>query len=245
MATASTLQTRPMTGSRFRSTCRVRSGLTAFQLFPRSSLRKTLCAANQSRVGEWGEIEERRVPVPAQGRVARPGLRLDVDLLARLPVEPHEGAVLRLGVDDVGVARLDRGEEAVAPLRDEPVLVPDAVDVVGPRRPAEGGVVLRAAVDVVEGLRVVDRDPVELRHREVRLELPRRAAVPRLVDAAVVAVQEVVGVLRVDPEGVVVDVLGLLARLAATSSRRRPSPACRCPSSRRGSASFGSGTSSW
>ena len=56
LATASTLQTRPMTGSRFRSTCRVRSGLTAFQLFPRSSLRKIRCAANQSRVGEWGEM---------------------------------------------------------------------------------------------------------------------------------------------------------------------------------------------
>ena len=188
-----------------------------------------------------GRDEERRVPVPAQGRVVRPRLRLDVDLLARLPVEPHEGAVLRLGVDDVGVPRLDGGEEAVAPLRDEPVLVQDAVDVVGPRRAAEGGVVLRAAVDVVEGLRVVDRHPVELRHREVRLELPRRAAVPRLVDAAVVAVQEVVGVLRVDPEGVVVDVLGLLARLAATSSRRRPSPACRCPSSRRGRRPSGRG----
>ncbi len=103
-------------------------------------------------------------------------------------------------------------EEAVAPRRHEPVRVDDPVHRRRPRRAAERRVVLRPAVDVVERLRLVQRHPVELRDGEVRLELPRRPAVPALVDAAVVPVDEVARVGRVDPERVVVDVLVLLAQ---------------------------------
>jgi hypothetical protein len=64
--------------------------------------------------------------------------------------------------------------------------VADAVDAVGARGAALGVVVLRAAVDVVEGLVVVDRDLVELRHRQVGDEAPGLREVEALVEAAVV-----------------------------------------------------------
>ncbi len=115
-----------------------------------------------------GESQFQRSGVLAPAR-----LRLDVDGLAGLAVEAHEAAVLRLGVDDVRVVRVDHGLEAVAAVGDEPVGVGDAVAGGGARRAAEAEVVLGAAVDVVEGLRVVDADAVELRDRQVRLEDPR------------------------------------------------------------------------
>ena len=64
---------------------------------------------------------------------------------------------------------------------------------------------------MVERLRVVDRHAVVLSHRDVREESERLSLVVRLVQAAVASDEKVVGVLRIDPERVVVDVLVLLA----------------------------------
>ena len=143
-----------------------------------------------------------------------PGLRLDRHHLAAGPIVAHDPPVLRLGVHDVRVGGIHLALEAVAAVGDHPVRVHDAVLAGGPRRPAQGEVVLRAAVDVVERRVVVQRHLVELRHRQVGLELPRLRPVPALVDAAVVAVQVVVRVARVLPEGVVVHVLALLSEAA-------------------------------
>ena len=88
-----------------------------------------------------------------------------------------------------------------------------------PRWPAERIVVLQAAVDVVERRRVVDVDVVVLRNRQVSEERPGRRAIVRTIETAVVADHQVIGVLRVDPDDVVVDVHEALAqrvhRLAA------------------------------
>ncbi len=159
---------------------------------------------------EVGADHERRVPVPAVGGFARRLLGLDVHRFAARAVVADQTAVLPLAVDGVGVGGVDDGLIAVAADGDEPVLVGDARTVEGPGRPSEGVVVLGAAVDVVERLRVVDRDPVELGDRQVFEEAVGGAAIPGLVDAAVAADQQVVGVVGVDPQGVVVDVLLLL-----------------------------------
>ncbi len=150
--------------------------------------------------------DQRRVPVPLHRRLAGGLARLDVDRLAALLVVAHQAAVLPHGVDDVRVARLGQGLVAVAADGHVPVLVGDAGARGGARRTALRVVVLGAAVDVVEGLGVVDRHAVVLPQRHVGLELPGRAGVPGLVDAAVAADQQVVGVGRVDPQRVVVDV---------------------------------------
>ena len=152
--------------------------------------------------------DQRRVPVVAQRLLARADHRPDGDRLAAAAVVAAQIAVLGLRVDDVGVLGIDPGLEAVAADGDVPVVVGDAVGAGGARRTAEGEVVLGAAVDVVERLVVVDGDLVELGDRQVGEELPGGAAVTGLVQAAVTADQQAVGVVRVDPHGVVVDVLG-------------------------------------
>ncbi len=93
------------------------------------------------------------------------------------------------------------------------------------RRPAERAVVLRAAVDVVDRRGVVDVDVVELRHREVGEVPPQPPAIPALVQPAVAALEQVIGVVGIDPDEVVVDVLRALAERRGTSGRRRPRPA--------------------
>ena len=53
-----------------------------------------------------------------------------------------------------------------------PVRIPDADIVVGAMRPAEAGIVLRAAIDVIKGLLIVDSYFVELRNWHVGHEAP-------------------------------------------------------------------------
>ncbi len=76
-----------------------------------------------------------------------------------------------------------------------------------PRRPELAAVVLGPAVDVVEGLGVVEGELVELGHGQVLEKAPRPRRVVRLVDAAVAAVEDVVGVALDEGHGVVVAVL--------------------------------------
>ena len=90
---------------------------------------------------------------------------------------------------------------------DHPVGVSDTVPVVRTRGSVLSRVVLRAADDVVERLVVVHGDFIELGHGQVRNELPVRAQVPALVQSAVATSQQVVGVVRVEHQRMVVDVL--------------------------------------
>ena len=158
-----------------------------------------------------GAHHHRGVPVPPVGLLARRRLGLDVDGLTGGAVEPHQPAVLPLAVDDVGLDGIDHGLEAVAEDGDEPVLVADARLAPGAAGPTEGGVVLGAAVDVVEGLGVVDRHAVELHDGQILEVDPGGAAVMGFVDPAVAPGEEVPRIRGVDPESVVVDVLEGLA----------------------------------
>ena len=80
----------------------------------------------------------------------------------------------------LGSVGIHRRVKSVPEHGDEPVAVADAVDRLGPRRAALRGVVLRPAVDVVERQVVVDRDLVELRDRQIRLEVVGLARDPRI-----------------------------------------------------------------
>ena len=103
-------------------------------------------------------------------------------------------------------------DEAVAAVGDEPVFVQDSMIGPGARRAAERVVVLQAAVDVVERLGVVDIDVIELRQGEVLEEHPCAACVETAIEAAVVADEHVIRVLRIHPDDVVVDVHGSLPK---------------------------------
>ncbi len=157
---------------------------------------------------------QRRVPVPAQRRAILVFLGFDVDPLAGAAVVADEAAVLPLRVDDVGVGGIDHRVETVAEDGDEPVAVANAVHVGGARRAALRRIVLRASVDVVERRVVVHGDLVKLRDRQVRDVAVALASIPRFVEPAVAADDQVLGILGIDPERVVIHVFPALAQRA-------------------------------
>jgi hypothetical protein len=157
---------------------------------------------------------QRAVPVPPRRRLALAGHRLNLHPLAGLAVVPADHAVLQHPVYGVRVGRIDLAVEPVAALDHEPVLVHDPVLRPRPRRAAEREVVLRTAVDVVERPALVARHVVKLGDGQVRFVSPVRGPVEALVDPAVAPDEVVLGILRVDPDLVIVDVLPLLAQRA-------------------------------
>ena len=153
---------------------------------------------------------ERRVPVEAVGLGgvavgARPGDGAHGGLLAGDEVVPVHVPTLGLGEDDGRVGGVDDGEEAVAIGGLVPVLVSNAVKRARVGGAAPGIVVLEATADVVRIAHVV-ADRVELAEGQVVEHAPVGGPVPGRGDAAVAPEDEVVGVVRVDPECMMVDV---------------------------------------
>ena len=108
--------------------------------------------------------------------------------------------MLGFGVDDVGVLGIDPGGEAVSAGRDEPVGVGDPVGVHRAGWTADRVVVLGPAAHEIErALRLGHIHPVELHQGEIRHIAPRTALVEGLVQPAVVSVDEVSGIVGVDP----------------------------------------------
>ena len=146
---------------------------------------------------------ERRIPVPAVGGLVAARQRPDIRALFGPQIDADDVAVLRLGIDDVQVVGIGERLEAVAALDAIPVVVEDAGVAADRTRAAPRVVVLHAAAQVV-GDRHVVADVVVLREVHVVDALPRLALVPAHPDAAVVAVDDVIRVVRVDPHRVMV-----------------------------------------
>ncbi len=151
--------------------------------------------------------DDGRIPIPAQRRLALAFERLQHQFLPRRLVVANQNPVLRLGINRVGIDRVHLRPEAVAARGYEPVRIWNAGEIVRARRPAPGKVVLGPAAHVVERRCVVDGHVVELHRRQIGLELPFLGVVPGFVQAAVGAQQPVLGVLRIDPQRVVVHVM--------------------------------------
>ncbi len=138
--------------------------------------------------------------------VVEDGLRGRPDLLrlARLDVDPLDGAALALAVGGAPVGRIVLGMETVAAADVEPE-VGQQLALAVRRRAAPGPVVLEAAVDVI-GVAHVGADGVELGHGQVVEEDPGLAVVVAERGAAVLADVETVLVGWVEPHGVEVGV---------------------------------------
>src|SRR3954468_9921129 len=170
--------------------------------------------------------DRRRIPVPASeslgttaataasaGRLRRRlyaarrrGARTDVHGMPGTQVETLQVPFLRLCIDDVGIVGIDAALEAVTAADVEPVAGADAGPIRRARRAFNRSVVLRAAAHVVERPRVVERDPIELRQRQVRELPPRLHVVVGLVQAAVVAEQHVTVIAWIPHDFVMIDV---------------------------------------
>ena len=163
-------------------------------------------------------VRLRRVPVRP-----RPYDRTHGNLLPRRQVVAVHVPALRLRVDDGGVRRVDDREEAVPVRRLVPVLVPDAVEGARVRGSAPRVVVLQPSAHRVRRAHV-EADGVELAERDVVEHAPVRGPVPRRRHPAVAPQDQVVGILRVDPQLVVVDVdlhRAIVAERAPTVIRDR------------------------
>src|SRR3954452_13415231 len=161
----------------------------------------------------------------ARGR----GSRTDVHGLSGAQVETLQVPFLRLRIDDVRVVGIDAALEAVTAADVEPVAGADARAVRRARRALDRSIVLRAATNVVERPRIVERDPIELRQRQVRELPPRLHVVVGFIETAVVADQHVTVIAWIPHDFVMIDVHagqrqvapGLAAVFAARDLRPR------------------------
>ncbi len=112
---------------------------------------------------------------------------------------------LRLGVDDLGVVRIEDAREPVPSLDVGPVAVEDAFLGERPAGADPVQVVLQASADPI-GDRLVEVDPVELAGGEAIQVLPALGAVEALVDASIGAEDQALGAARIDLERVKVGV---------------------------------------
>ena len=157
---------------------------------------------------QWG------VPVPPVGLFAFLFDGFDRQILPAAAIKAHQSTVLALGINDIGIGGIYLRLEAIAGGGDVPVGIDDAIGRGVAAGSAQAQIVLCAAVHVVEGIIVVCRHLVELGHRQIGLEIPGFGVIKSLIDAPVAADQEVVGIVRIDPYAMVVDVLVEFAQVA-------------------------------
>src|SRR5690606_3365257 len=142
--------------------------------------------------------------------------RTDRPAVTTAKVDAVRVAVLGFRIDHQRVGGILGGVEAIATADTEPVVVEDPDVVPDGARAAPAAVVLQAAADVVRLLHV-GADRIELPDSHQRDRFPRLSLVVRDVEPAVVAEEDVVVVLRIDPDRVMVAV--------ADAADTRPCPA--------------------
>ena len=137
---------------------------------------------------QLGAVRLRRADV-----LAHPGSQVPAP---QVPLLAHRVALQ--GIDRIGPC-----VESVPETDLLPVMIADAAVFPHGVRPAPGAVVLHAAVNVVGDIQV-HGDVVVLGQRQVVHESPGLAAVVTECHAAVVPVNHVIRIVRIDPQGVVV-----------------------------------------
>ena len=149
-----------------------------------------------------------RLPIPAKRRLSQHVVGVKGGAFPRGAVGAHVPPKLIPGVHHVVVPRIDFNLHAVAATQGREPVVAGLV----PSRRLLGGVVahpsavvLKASVDAV-GLGVVHLYGIKLTDGRAVALGPVLASVPRHIDAAVVAVDEVVGVGGIHPQFVVIHV---------------------------------------
>ncbi len=104
--------------------------------------------------------------------------------------------------------RVRQGVKAVAKTHFLPMQVADTANIPDFRRAAPRAIVLQPPVDMVRMI-IIHCHVIELRQGQVANEAPGLAAVLRNGDAAIIADNQMPGIVRVDPEGMVINVDGI------------------------------------
>src|SRR5256884_4893780 len=124
--------------------------------------------------------------------------------LFRSAIEAREDRAFVVGVNDIRIARIGNDIAALPAADGVPVAAVNKAAITA-RLDAHRRVVLLRAVNTIEKI-VVRRDVIELRGRLVVLRGPISAAVNRDGGTAVVAVDQAIGILRIDPQSVMIAV---------------------------------------
>ena len=131
---------------------------------------------------------------------------LDALRLSGARIVAHHPTVLRFRIRDVMVERIRHVVKAVAARHAIPFRIRRTVGVARATRAAPRLVVLQTAVHVVERLRIIDGNRVELRADDVLDVVPSTPAIVRDIDTAVVTEHDVLAIFGIDPERVRVPV---------------------------------------
>ncbi len=145
----------------------------------------------------------RRIPVVAELLFVVLRQRLDVARFMSLAVNSRDLAALILSVDVIGIGRIGKHPEAVATIHVFPTAIGDAPRILGVANP--GAVVLQPTVDVIRHIHVYT-DVIKLRDRQVLSFPPAITAVIRVPDTTIVAGDQVIGIVWIDPDVVEVAV---------------------------------------
>ncbi len=151
--------------------------------------------------------QNRRIPVKAFRRVTGRRLWLDVDRFAGWQIDSRDIALLPLRIEQIGVARHSGRLMPISAEDHSPIRGTDAVNVVCPRRTSLGIVVLSTAINIVKRLGIVERELVVLRDRKVFHVTPGFTQIEAFVYPAVGSHHDVVGVGRMENDGMHVAVL--------------------------------------
>src|SRR5215831_7439250 len=119
---------------------------------------------------------------------------MNVDGLPRLQIKAVAADILGARVDSARILVVDTRLETIAAAGVEPVASTNAGAIDSPRGHALRSVILRTAIDVVEGQSIVDGHAVELGDRKIVEVTPRAAVIVGFVEAAIVAFEQVIGV---------------------------------------------------
>src|SRR5208282_3121862 len=120
-----------------------------------------------------------------------------------MPVDAADLPALIFGVDIVRISGVLKSPESVAVINIFPPRVGNSAGVRGIANPT--AVVLQAAIHMI-GIRIVSADMIELRNRQIELMLPAGSSVVAAPQAAIVAGNDNIRIVRIDPDVVKVAV---------------------------------------
>src|SRR5262245_55603784 len=111
--------------------------------------------------------DERGVPVPTPGFFATSSLRLNSDPFTRAFVKANNHTMLQRSINYVWIFRINLRTKTITAVSYKPVRIDNARSATRSRWTTKAEIVLGSTVDVVERLRVVGCNVVELRDWQV------------------------------------------------------------------------------
>src|SRR5439155_20566726 len=138
--------------------------------------------------------------------------------LIRAAVETRENGSFVVGINDIRVARIGNDVAAFAASNSVPVAAINETAIAA-RLDADRRVVLLRAINAIEKI-VVGGHVIKLRGALIVLRGPILAAVDGNRRAAIIAVDEPIGILRINPERMMVAVRGVEAFKSFSSVNR-------------------------